>query len=170
MTRLRLAQQRHPGIDAVDLRMMERAIELAREAAGRDEVPVAAVIYRGDEIVAEAANNREATGDPTGHAEVVALRMAGEKLGTWRLDDCSMAVTLEPCPMCAGALVNARLGRLLFGASDPKAGACCSLYQIPQDQRLNHRVEMIGGIEEDRCAELLRAFFRRRRAEKRRAG
>lgn len=170
MTRLRLAQQRHPGVDALDLRMMDRAIELARSAANNDEVPVGAVIYRGDEIVAEAANNREATGDPTGHAELVALRIAGERLGTWRLDDCSMAVTLEPCPMCAGALVNARLGRLIYGAFDPKAGACCTLYEIPSDRRLNHRVEMIGGVEEQRCAELLRAFFRRRREEKRRAG
>jgi len=170
MSRLRLAQQRHPGVEELDLRMMDRAIELARAAAGNDEVPVGAVVYRGDEIIAEAANNREATGDPTGHAELVALRLAGERLGTWRLDDCSMAVTLEPCPMCAGALVNARLGRLIYGAFDPKAGACCTLYEIPTDRRLNHRVEMIGGVEETRCAELLRAFFRRRREEKRRAG
>jgi tRNA(adenine34) deaminase len=170
MSRLRLAQHRHPGVDALDLRMMDRAIELARGAAGNDEVPVGAVVYRGDEIIAEAANNREATGDPTGHAELVALRLAGERLGTWRLDDCSMAVTLEPCPMCAGALVNARLGRLIYGAFDPKAGACCTLYEIPADRRLNHRVEMIGGVEEERCAELLRAFFRRRRQEKRQAG
>ncbi|MFM1832717.1 MAG: tRNA-specific adenosine deaminase [Planctomycetota bacterium] len=170
MSRLRLAQHRHPGVDALDLRMMDRAIELARAAAGNDEVPVGAVVYRGDEIIAEAANNREATGDPTGHAELVALRLAGERLGTWRLDDCSMAVTLEPCPMCAGALVNARLGRLVYGAFDPKAGACCTLYEIPTDRRLNHRVEMIGGVEEARCAELLRAFFRRRRQEKRQAG
>ena len=170
MTRLRIARQKHPEVDALDLRMMERAIELARSAAGAQEVPVGAVVYRGDEIIAEAANNREATGDPTGHAELVALREAGRRLGSWRLDGCSMAVTLEPCPMCAGALVNARLGRLIFGAYDPKAGACCTLFDIPADHRLNHRVEMIGGVEEDRCAELLRSFFRRRRAEKRQAG
>lgn len=170
MTRLRIARQKHPEVDPLDLRMMERAIELARSAAGAQEVPVGAVVYRGEEIVAEAANNREATGDPTGHAELVALREAGRRLGTWRLDDCSMAVTLEPCPMCAGALVNARLGRLIYGAYDPKAGACCTLFDIPADNRLNHRVEMIGGVEEDRCAELLRSFFRRRRAEKRKAG
>lgn len=170
MSRLRIANQKHPEIDPVDLAMMERAIELARSAAGVNEVPVGAVIYRGEEILAEAANNRESTGDPTGHAELVALRIAGERLGSWRLEGCSMAVTLEPCPMCAGALVNARLQRLVYGAFDRKAGACCSLFQIPEDQRLNHRVEMIGGVEEERCAELLRAFFRRRRAEKRKAG
>ncbi|MCP4833781.1 MAG: nucleoside deaminase [Phycisphaera sp.] len=170
MSRLRIASKKHPEIDPVDLSMMERAIELARSAGGANEVPVGAVIYRGEEILAEAANNRETTGDPTGHAELVALRLAGERLGSWRLEGCSMAVTLEPCPMCAGALVNARLDRLVYGAFDRKAGACCSLFQIPEDRRLNHRVEMIGGVEEERCAELLRAFFRRRRAEKRQAG
>ena len=170
MSRLRIASKKHPEIDPVDLSMMERAIELARSAGGANEVPVGAVIYRGEEILAEAANNRETTGDPTGHAELVALRLAGERLGSWRLEGCSMAVTLEPCPMCAGALVNARLDRLVYEAFDRKAGACCSLFQIPEDRRLNHRVEMIGGVEEERCAELLRAFFRRRRAEKRQAG
>ena len=147
--------------------MMERAIKLGAEAANRNEVPVAAVIYSGTEIIAEASNNREATNDPTGHAEMVALREAGLKLGTWRLQECSMAVTLEPCPMCAGALVNARLGRLIYGAFDPKAGACHTLYTIPSDERLNHRVEMIGGVLESRCAELLRAFFKSRREQKR---
>lgn len=169
MSRVRLARSRHPEVLDVDLRMMERAIELARAAAGADEVPVGAVIYRGDEIIAEAGNNREATGDPTGHAELVALRIAGEKLGSWRLEGCGMAVTLEPCPMCAGALVNARLRRLVYGAFDAKAGACSSLFTIPEDRRLNHRVEMIGGVEEERCVELLRSFFKRRRAEKRKA-
>lgn len=170
MSRVRIANQKHPELDTIDLQMMERAIELARSAASDDEIPVGAVIYRGEEIIAEAANNREATGDPTGHAELVALRIAGKRLGSWRLEGCSMAVTLEPCPMCAGALVNARLKRLIYGAFDRKAGACCSLFKIPEDQRLNHRVDMIGGVEEERCAELLRAFFRRRRAEKRKAG
>ncbi|MHC4247180.1 MAG: nucleoside deaminase, partial [Planctomycetota bacterium] len=142
----------------------------ARAAASEGEVPVGAVVFRGEEILGEAANNRESCCDPTGHAEMVALRAAGERLGSWRLEGCSMVVTLEPCPMCAGALVNARLKRLVFGAFDPKAGACTSLFDIPGDRRLNHRVEMIGGFEESRCAELLRAFFRRRRAEKRRTG
>ncbi|RPG16476.1 MAG: nucleoside deaminase [Phycisphaera sp. TMED9] len=170
MSRLRIACNDHPGVDDVDVRMMERAIELARAAGANGEVPVGAVVYRGEEILGEAANNRETCCDPTGHAEMVALREAGNRLGSWRLEGCSMAVTLEPCPMCAGALVNARLKRLVYGAFDPKAGACTSLYDIPGDRRLNHRVEMIGGIEETRCAELLKAFFRRRRAEKRKAG
>ena len=103
MSRVRIANQKHPELDTIDLQMMERAIELARSAASDDEIPVGAVIYRGEEIIAEAANNREATGDPTGHAELVALRIAGKRLGSWRLEGCSMAVTLEPCPMCAGA-------------------------------------------------------------------
>ncbi len=170
MARLRLSEEHNPEVDTNDLRMMERAIELARQAGENGEIPVGAVVYRGEKIIAEAANNREATADPTGHAEMVALRLAGERLGAWRLEGCSMAVTLEPCPMCAGALVNARLEQVIYGAYDPKAGACCSLYDIPGDQRLNHRVHMIGGIEEARCAELLRAFFRRRRAERRQVG
>jgi tRNA(adenine34) deaminase len=116
-------QTRHPWVQPTDLRMMRRALDLARMAAAAGEVPVGAVIYREGEIVAEAANDREATRDPAGHAELVALRRAGERLGRWRLHDCRMAVTLEPCPMCAGALVNARLGGLVFGAFDPKAGA-----------------------------------------------
>lgn len=146
-----------------DLAMMDRAIALAEEAAARGEVPIGAVVYRDDEVIAEAANDREATGDPTGHAELVALRAAGRALGHWRLEDCSMAVTLEPCPMCAGALVNARIARLLYGAADSKAGACDTLYSIPTDERLNHRVEVIGGVRADRCAELLQVFFRERR-------
>lgn len=169
MARVRLSRKRTPKISEDDRRMIERAIELARRAGEIGEIPVGAVIYRGREVIAEAANNREATADPTGHAEMVALRRAGERLGGWRLEGCSMAVTLEPCPMCAGALVNARLERVVYGAFDPKAGACSSLFRIPGDRRLNHRVDMIGGVEESRCAELLREFFRRRRAEKRRA-
>ena len=167
LTQLRGAAHNHPGVTEVDIAMMKRAIELAGEAADRKEVPVAAVIYSGTEIMAEASNNRESTSDPTGHAEMIALRKAGLKLGAWRLNDCSMAVTLEPCPMCAGALVNARLGRLIYGAFDPKAGACHSLFTIPSDMRLNHRVEMIGGVLESQCAELLRTFFKQLRDNKR---
>jgi tRNA(adenine34) deaminase len=151
-------------VSDVDVRMMERAISLARQAALNGEVPIAAIVYRGEEILAEAANNRERAADPTGHAEVVAIREAGRKLGEWRLSECSMVVTLEPCPMCAGATVNARIGRLIYGATDPKAGACETLYSIPCDPRLNHRVEMHGGVLADRCVELLRAFFKERRA------
>jgi tRNA(adenine34) deaminase len=146
-----------------DVTMMTRAIELAARAADAGEVPVGAVIYRDERILAEAANNRQATSDPTGHAEMVAIREAGRALGHWRLVDCSLAVTLEPCPMCAGAMVNARLGRLVYGADDPKAGACRTLYHIPTDERLNHQVAVIGGVLADRCATLLREFFECRR-------
>ena len=165
MNSLRLVRTAHLGVSEIDVRMMERAIELARRAALDGEVPIAAVIYRGGEILGEAANNREAKADPTGHAEIVAMREAGKRLGEWRLEGCSMAVTLEPCPMCAGALVNARLGKLIYGATDPKAGACETLYAIPGDARLNHRVEMHGGVLAPRCIELLRAFFKERRAQ-----
>jgi len=158
--RLRL---RHPWVTQHDLRMMLPALDLARQAAAAGEVPVGAVIYRGDQIVAEAANDREATADPGGHAEMVALRRAGARLGTWRLQDCRMAVTLEPCPMCAGALVNARVGGLLFGAFDPKAGAVGTLYDIPRDPRLNHRLPCVGGVLAPEAAGLLRHFFASRR-------
>ncbi len=148
---------------ARDVAMMRRALALATEAAASGDIPVGAVIYKGDEIVGEGANRREVDDDPTGHAEIVALRDAGRKLGSWRLHGCTMAVTLEPCPMCAGALVNARLDRVIWGANDPKAGACCSLYEIHADPRLNHRVEGTGGILREACVEVLRDFFRDRR-------
>ena len=160
LDRMRL---QHPWIESLDLSMMRRALDLARSAAAAGEVPVGAVIYRENEIGAEAANDREATRDPAGHAELVALRRAGQRLGRWRLQDCRMAVTLEPCPMCAGALVNARLGGLVFGAFDPKAGAVGTLYDIPRDQRLNHRLPCAGGLLEPEAVGLLRAFFRTRR-------
>ena len=150
--------------------MMRRALRLAAGAAIKGEVPIAAVVWRerdgAIEIVAEAANDREASGDPTGHAEIVALRRAGERLGSWRLTGCSMAVTLEPCPMCAGALVNARLDRCVFGASDPKAGACGTLYRIAEDPRLNNRVTVVGGVLAEESVALLQRFFRSRRGEK----
>ena len=157
----------HAWLDGTDLRMMERALDLAREAASRGEVPVGAVIYRGPELVAEAANDREASRDPAGHAELVALRRAGQRLGRWRLHDCRMAVTLEPCPMCAGALVNARLSGLIFAAHDPKAGAVGTLYDIPRDARLNHRLPCAGGLLGPEAAGLLREFFRARRGSNR---
>lgn len=169
MNSLRLVRTAHPGVSDIDVRMMERAIRLARQAALHGEVPIAAIVYRGEEVIAEAANNREREADPTGHAEIVAIREAGRKLGEWRLEGCSMAVTLEPCPMCAGALVNARLTKLVYGATDPKAGACETLYSIPDDARLNHRCEMHGGVMANQCVELLRAFFRERRAAQKRA-
>jgi tRNA(adenine34) deaminase len=167
MAEFNLTPARSADVDETDLAMMQRAIRLAREAAETGEVPVAAVVYRGETVVSEALNAREATADPTAHAELVALSLAGRRLGRWRLIDCSMAVTLEPCPMCAGAMVNARLGRLLYGASDPKAGACGTLYEIPTDGRLNHRVTVIRGVLADRCASLLSEFFANRRSSDR---
>jgi len=149
-----------------DERMMRRALLLAAKSAAADEVPVGAVLYRGDEIIAEAHNLREAVHDPTGHAELMAIRKAAEKLKTWRLSDCSLAVTLEPCPMCAGAIVQARVGRLVYGATDPKAGAVHSLYNLCDDHRLNHSVDIVSGVLAVEAGELLKAFFRRRRAEK----
>jgi len=156
-------------VTPLDIIMMRRALVLAQRAAGEGEVPVGAVVYRGSTIIAEDFNRREATSDPVGHAELLALSIAGKALGEWRLTDCSLAVTLEPCPMCAGAMVNARLGRLIFGATDPKAGACGTLFNIADDQRLNHRVLMAGGVLADECAMTLRRFFRQRRKEKRAA-
>ena len=157
------ARKPRNSVSSIDLAMMRRAMELGREAASRGEVPVGAVIYRGDEVIAEASNNREATNDPVGHAELLAISKAGRRLKEWRLSDCSLAVTLEPCPMCAGAMVNGRIGRVVYGATDPKAGACDTMFHIPTDKRLNHEVEVIGGVLADECADLLRDFFRKRR-------
>lgn len=167
MQSLRLSQNERNTVTAIDMAMMRRALELADQAAAMDEVPVGAVVYRGEEVIAEAFNTRESSFDPTAHAELIALRKAGQRLGKWRLSDCSLIVTLEPCPMCAGGLVNARIGRLIYGAKDPKSGACHSLFRIPTDARLNHTVEVTSGILEDDCAEALRAFFRRRRSQNR---
>jgi tRNA(adenine34) deaminase len=167
MSRLQLARSSHPGVTADDIAMMERAIVLAKKAAALDEVPVGAVVYRGREIIAEGYNLREKTQDPVAHAELLAISEAGRKLGEWRLNDCTLAVTLEPCPMCAGAMVNARLGRVIYGASDPKAGACRTLFHIPNDKRLNHDVKVIPGVLADRCAQLLKDFFKAKRERNR---
>ena len=142
--------------------MMARALELAREAARAGEAPIGAVVYQTESgnAVAEARNTREADHDPCGHAELVAVRSAAQSLGDWRLNHCTLVVTLEPCCMCAGTLVNARMGRVVFGAFDPKAGAAGSLMNLLADRRLNHRPEVIGGLEAHACGELLRAFFR----------
>lgn len=163
MHQVRLQLERHPDVTDVDIEMMQRAIKLAKKAATLGEVPVGAVVYKGSKVLAEGYNVRESASDPTGHAELIAISKAGKSLGDWRLTDCSLAVTLEPCPMCAGALVNARLGRLIYGAADPKAGACHTLYEIPIDDRLNHRVAMIGGVMANECRSLLRDFFQQRR-------
>lgn len=159
-------RQTHPWVEEIDLRMLDRALSLARAAARRGEVPVGAVLYRDGAILGEAANEREGAADPTAHAEVVALRRAGERVGEWRLHGARMAVSLEPCPMCAGALVNARVAHLLFAAHDPKAGACGTLYEIPSDPRLNHRLKVCGGVMQSRAAAQLRMFFAARRARR----
>jgi tRNA(adenine34) deaminase len=148
-----------------DLRMMRHALALAAEAAARGDIPVGAVVYRGDEILGEGANRRELDHDPTGHAEIVAMREAGERLGSWRLHGCVMAVTLEPCAMCAGAMVNARLDRVVWGADDAKAGACGSLYEIHADPRLNHRLDGLGGVLKEESVALLQEFFSVRRGQ-----
>lgn len=159
---------------ATDRRMMERALELARQAAAQGEVPVGAVVYVGEgeaaRILGEAHNTRENEGDPVGHAELLAIQLAARTLGDWRLNDCTLVVTLEPCLMCAGAIVNARVGRLVYGARDPKAGAVASLYHACEDERLNHRLQPIGGVLADEAATLLKAFFRARRGKGSAAG
>src|SRR5260221_6994834 len=142
---------------------MRRALGAAEEAAGRGEVPVGALVVLGDEIVAVAHNERETGSDPTAHAEIVALRRAAAALGSWRLTDADLYVTMEPCPMCAGALVNARIRRLYFGCDDPKAGAVRTLYTLLDDKRLNHRVEAVPGVLAAEGAALLRSFFGRLR-------
>ncbi len=142
---------------------MRAALEEARAAGEDGDVPVGAVALATGEIVARAHNERERRGDPTAHAELLALRAAAETLGSWRLCDVTMVVTLEPCPMCAGALVAARVARLVFGAPDPRAGACGSLYNLCADPRLNHELPVTGGVLEDQAAPLLRDFFATRR-------
>jgi tRNA(adenine34) deaminase len=144
-------------------RWMDHAIAEAELAAAHGDVPIGAVVVRDGELLAGAHNRREVDQDPTAHAEILALRDAARALGTWRLEGCTLVVTLEPCTMCAGALVLARLDRLVFGADDPKAGAVGALYDIPRDPRLNHQVEVVRGVEADRCGELLRSFFAARR-------
>jgi tRNA(adenine34) deaminase len=150
-------------------RWMQESLDLARQAAAMGEIPVGAVIVHhpeGEEprVIARGFNRREVDSDPSAHAEIVAMRQAGGVLGSWRLLDCTLYVTLEPCPMCAGAMVQARLPRLVYACTDPKAGAVQTLYQLCTDPRLNHRVEVISGVRAEEAAGLLRNFF----AEKRR--
>ena len=143
---------------------MRLALDEARAATVTGDVPVGAVLLGPDgDLLGVGRNAREATGDPTAHAEVLALRAAGAALGAWRLTGCTLVVTLEPCTMCAGALLLARVDRLVFGAWDPKAGAAGSVRDVVRDSRLNHRVEVVGGVLERECADLLRTFFAPRR-------
>ena len=146
-----------------DDELMGLAIAEARRATEHGDVPVGAVIVRDGTLLASRHNERELAGDPTAHAEVLAIRDAAEALGSWRLDGCTLVVTLEPCVMCGGALVNARLDRLVYGAADMAAGACLSLYNVCDDPRLNHRLDVEAGVQADECAALLTDFFDARR-------
>ena len=145
-------------------RWMVAALDLARQAFEEGEVPVGAVIVHGEQIIGTGYNQREQLRDPTAHAEMLAITQAAESLGSWRLIDCTLYCTLEPCPMCAGAIVQARLPTVIYGAPDPKAGACHSLYEITDDSRLNHRATVLGGVLQAECQAILREFFAKQRA------
>jgi tRNA(adenine34) deaminase len=149
--------------DATDARWMARALELAREAGAKAEVPVGAVLVRDGQLLAEAHNLTVTEADPTTHAEVVAIRRAAAVIGDWRLLDTTLYVTLEPCAMCAGAIVLARIPRVVFAAADPKAGMAGSLGDLLRDPRLNHRCDVSSGVMAEESSELLKAFFRERR-------
>jgi tRNA(adenine34) deaminase len=149
--------------DERDEYFMRLALEDAEAAFDADEVPVGAVMVQGDAVIARTHNRRESSNDPTGHAELLALRVASQKLQRWRLSDSTLYVTKEPCIMCAGAMVNARLGRLVYGCRDEKGGAVDSLYKLLSDNRLNHQVEIVSGVLGDECAEMLKRFFQERR-------
>jgi tRNA(adenine34) deaminase len=142
---------------------MRLALREAQAAFSEGEVPVGAVLVVGGQAIASTHNNRERSFDPTGHAEIMAIRDGAQKLGKWRLSDATLYVTKEPCPMCAGAMVNARLGRLVYGCGDVKGGAVANLYHLLSDSRLNHQVEVVSGVLEEECAKLLRSFFSGRR-------
>ena len=148
----------------MDEHYMKLALQQAQQAAESDEVPVGAVIVHGERTIALAHNQREQLNDPTAHAEMIAITQAAEAIGDWRLENCTLYVTLEPCLMCAGAILQARLGRLVYGASDPKAGAVGSLFQTMADNRLNHQVESISGILAQECGEILSHFFQQQRS------
>jgi tRNA(adenine34) deaminase len=149
-----------------DQRFMQAAIDQAYIALENDDVPVGAVIVCENKIIAKGYNQRQQLNDPTAHAEIIALTAAAEHIGHWRLHNCTIYVTLEPCPMCAGALVIARIDRLVFGCDDPKTGACGSLYNIVQDNRLNHRLEITKGVLADDCSKMLQDFFSVKRERK----
>ena len=153
------------AMDSVDLNWMQHAMELAKNAEVAGEVPVGAVIVQDGEIIGEGWNRPISTNDPTAHAEIVALRAAGERIGNYRLPGSTIYVTLEPCPMCASAIIHARVGRVVFGAHDLKGGAAGSKFTLlPPDDRFNHRLECEGGLLEQECGDLLRGFFRNRRS------
>ena len=142
---------------------MRQALRQAERAAAEDEVPVGAIIVAGGDIIATAYNQRETLRDPTAHAEMIAITQAASALGSWRLADCTLYVTLEPCPMCAGAIVQARVPLVVYGASDPKAGAVDSLFHLLADERLNHESQVVSGVLAEECGAILTQFFRARR-------
>jgi len=143
-----------------DLEFMQMALEQARLAPARGEVPIGAVLVLDGQVLAQVHNFREVWQDPTAHAEVVAIREAATRLGTWRLTNTALYVTVEPCSMCAGAIIQSRISRLVFGARDPKAGACGSVFNLPDERRLNHRVQVVRGVMEQESQELMQTFFR----------
>lgn len=146
-----------------DEHWMRQALKLAQQAAEQDEVPVGAIIVHQNKIIASAFNQREQLADPTAHAEMIAITQAASHLNSWRLLECSMFVTLEPCPMCSGAILQSRIPRIVYGALDPKAGAVVSLFQLLNDPRLNHRCETLSGVLADECGRILTEFFDRKR-------
>ena len=151
------------GDEHSDEHWMRQALKLAQQAAEQDEVPVGAIIVHENKIIASAFNQREQLADPTAHAEMIAITQAASHLNSWRLLECSLFVTLEPCPMCAGAILQSRIPRIVYGALDPKAGAVVSLYQLLNDPRLNHRCETLSGVLADECGKILTEFFDRKR-------
>jgi tRNA(adenine34) deaminase len=156
----------HPHSEELDEQWMRSALDEADQAAAKGEVPVGAVIVsQTGELLASGHNLRETDEDPTAHAEVIAMRAAAKKLGTWRLEGATLYATLEPCVMCAGAMVNARIGRVVYGCDDPKAGACATLFTIGEDARLNHRFPVTRGVLAEECANRLRSFFAALRAQ-----
>lgn len=142
---------------------MERALMQAKTAFRHGEVPVGAVVVKDGKVISRGYNRRESDRDPTAHAELIAMRRAAKKLNSWRLTGCTLYVTLEPCPMCSGVIINSRIDRVVFGAYDAKAGCCTTLYHLCSDERFNHRTEILGGVNEDECGEILSRFFKEKR-------
>ncbi|TWU65970.1 tRNA adenosine(34) deaminase TadA [Crateriforma conspicua] len=152
------------GLDEVDRHWMRRALEMASEAVTAGEVPVGAIIVKDHTVIAAARNEKETLRDPTAHAEMIAITQAAAAMEDWRLEGTTLYVTLEPCVMCAGAIIQARVPRVVFGATDPKAGAVCSLYEVLNDSRLNHRCDVTGGVMAENCGRILTDFFADKRA------
>lgn len=148
-----------------DQTYMRQALNLAEQALKEDEVPVGAIITLGNRVIGSGWNQREALQDPTAHAEMIAITQAAASLTSWRLDECTLYVTLEPCPMCAGALLQSRVRRVVYGAADPKAGAVDSLFRLLDDPRLNHRAEITGGVMSELCGSILSHFFQEKRRQ-----